>query len=173
MDWKAEARDLVANLNQRMGPSPYDIAWLARLRAADGQARWPELVDWLLEHQAPDGSWGGATVYYHERIIVTLAAVIALCENGHSHGTCVREAVQRGERYLWQHLHLLPRDPFELVGFELIMPTLLGEARNLGLDVPSHACGYAEIQTAKLRLIPSDLLYSPRLTTVHLSLIHI
>jgi halimadienyl-diphosphate synthase len=168
MDLTAEASALVANLSQRMGPSPYDVAWLARLRSPDGGGlRWPELIDWLLERQHPDGSWGGEIVYYHERIIVTLTVAIALHENGHAQNPQVRQAVQRAERYLWQHLHLLPRDPLELVGFELILPTLLGEARSLGLDVPLHACGYEEVQTTKLRLIPPDMLYSPSVTTVH------
>ena len=166
VNYVEEARELVKNLNHRMGPSPYDIAWLARLRtSANGDARWPDLIEWLLENQHPDGSWGGEIVYYHDRIICTLAAAIALCENGHSQQA--QKAIKRAERYLWHHLHLLPRDPFELVGFELIFPTLLAEARTLGLDVPTHTCGYGDIQTAKLRLIPSQMLYSPRISTVH------
>jgi halimadienyl-diphosphate synthase len=148
-----------------MGPSPYDIAWLARLKDGDGEARWPHLIDWLLENQHTDGSWGGKIVYYHDRVICTLAAIIALRENGRHRGA--EEAIDRAEQYLWQHLHLLPRDPFELVGFELILPTLLNRARVLGLDVPRHTCGYGEIQTAKLRLIPPDMLYSPKISTVH------
>jgi len=166
VDYKEEARELVQSLNQRMGPSPYDIAWLARLRnSANGHAHWPDLIEWLLENQRPDGSWGGEIVYYHDRIICTLVAAIALCENGRTQRA--QKAVKRAERYLWHHLHLLPRDPFELVGFELILPTLLDEARALGLDVPAHTCGYGEIQTAKLRLIPPQMLYSPRITAVH------
>lgn len=166
MNYIEEAKELVRNLNNRMGPSPYDIAWLARLRnSANGDARWSELIEWLLENQHPDGSWGGEIVYYHDRIICTLAAAIALQENGHSQQA--QKAIERAEHYLWHHLHLLPRDPFELVGFELIFPTLLGEARALGLDVPSHTCGYGEKQTAKLRLIPPEMLYSPSISTVH------
>jgi halimadienyl-diphosphate synthase len=165
VDYVEEAKELVKNLDQRMGPSPYDIAWMARLRKPDGGPRWPDLIEWLLENQRTDGSWGGDIVYYHDRIICTLAAIIALQENGHTQQS--RKAIEHGERYLWQHLHLLPRDPFELVGFELIFPTLLGEARSLDLDVPNHTCGYGEIQTAKLRLIPPEKLYSPSISTVH------
>lgn len=166
MSYKEEARQLVRSLNQRMGPSPYDIAWLARLGdPSNGRDRWPDLIEWLLENQHPDGSWGGKIVYYHDRIICTLAAAIALHERGN--GEASREAVRQAELYLWRHLHLLPHDPYELVGFELIFPTLLAEARALGMDVPTHTCGYGEMQTEKLRLIPPDMLYSREISAVH------
>ncbi len=165
MDYIEEARELVRNLDQRMGPSPYDIAWMARLRTEDGEPRWPDLIDWLLENQHPDGSWGGEIEYYHDRIICTLIAIIALRENGQTKQA--QEAIKRGERYLWHHMHMLPHDPFELVGFELIFPTLLNEAQSLDLDVPAHTCGYGEIQTAKLRMIPPRMLYSPHISTVY------
>jgi halimadienyl-diphosphate synthase len=165
MDYRSEARDLICNLRQRMGPSAYDIAWMARLRMPDGGPRWPDLIDWLLDNQRSDGSWGGEIVYYHERIICTLTALLALRQNGFTR--YAQESLKRAERYVWRHLHLLPRDPFELVGFELLLPTLLLEAQAMGLDVPTHTCGYGEIQTAKLRLIPPDLLYSPQVSTIH------
>ncbi len=166
MDYKREAQLLVQNLSQQMSPSAYDIAWLARLdQSGRGEARWPGLIDWLLENQLADGSWGGTVVYYHDRIISTLAALIALHTYRHDPRTPC--AIQRAERYLWQHLHLLRRDPFELVGFELLLPTLLQEAQSLGLNVPRHTYGYGEIQTAKLRLIPPEMLYSPRVTVAH------
>ena len=161
-----EAQALVHSLNHRLGPSPYDIAWLTRLRdPADGAPRWPDLIEWLLSNQHLDGSWGSEIEYYHDRIICTLSAAIALGQNGHAKSA--RDALGKAERYLWHHLHLLPRDPFELVGFELILPTLLNEAREMGLDVPTHTCGYGKIQTAKLRMIPPDLLYSPYISTVY------
>jgi halimadienyl-diphosphate synthase len=165
MDYIAEAKELVKNLNQRMGPSAYDIAWMARLKSEDGGPRWPDLIDWLLNNQYDDGSWGGKIQYYHDRIICTLISAIALFE--YRDDFSVEQSVQRAEQYIWSHLHLLPRDPFELVGFELIVPTLMEEARFLGLDVPRHTCGYGEIQTAKLRLIPLEKLYSPKISTVH------
>ncbi len=165
MDYIQEAKNLVKNLNQRMNPSPYDIGWMARLKDDGGGPRWPYLIDWLIENQKSDGSWGGEIEYYHDRIICSLIAIIALKENGHS--LEAQQAIKRGEHYVWNHLHLLRRDPFELAGFELIIPTLLLEAQGLGLDVPLHTCGYGEIQTAKLRLIPSDMLYSPYISTVY------
>ena len=77
------ARKLACNLQGRLGASAYDVAWLARL--SDGASvRWPQLTDWLLDNQWLDGSWGGTIRYYHDRILSTLAAVIALKE--HSDG---------------------------------------------------------------------------------------
>lgn len=165
MDYIQEAKNLVKNLDQRMGPSAYDTAWMARVKAPDSGPQWPELIEWLLENQRVDGSWGGEIEYYHDRIICTLSAIITL--NEYRDRTLIEQSISYGEKYIWSHLHLLPRDPFELVGFELIVPTLMGEARSLGLDVPQHTCGYDKIQTEKIRLIPADKLYSPQISTVH------
>jgi halimadienyl-diphosphate synthase len=160
MDLRAEARALVQGLSCRLGPSPYDIAWLARIPAnGSREPRWPELVDWLLEHQWPDGSWGGAIPYYHDRILCTLTSMISLKERGEH--PAVAQAIARGEQYVWNNVHFLFHDPIELVGFELLLPTLLAQARALDLDVPSHSCGYGRIRAAKLRLLPVDLLYEP------------
>ena len=160
MDIKAEARALVQGLAGRMNASPYDIAWLARLPSSDGAgARWPDLVDWLLDHQWLDGSWGSAIPYYHDRILCTLTAIIALRES--TAGAQVDAAIRRGEGYIWRNFHFLHHDPVELVGFELIFPTLLAQARTLGLDVPSHSCGYGRIRGAKLRLLPTEAIYAP------------
>jgi len=160
MDIKAEAKKLVRNLAGRIGPSAYDIAWMARLPADNGDGRrWPELIDWLVEHQWPDGSWGGAIPYHHDRILCTLTAIIALREQETDPN--VSEAIRRGEQYIWNNLHFLHHDPIELVGFELILPTLLAQARGLDLDVPSHSCGYGRIRAAKLHLLPMEMLYTP------------
>lgn len=160
------AQELVKTLNQKMGPSAYDIAWLARLQnLPHANGHWQGMRAWLLENQRPDGSWGGEIAYYHDRVICTLAALVALSEV--SHVAESREAIQRGEAYLWKHFHLLHTDPFELVGFELLLPTLLDEALALGLQVPSQALGYREIRETKLQLIPSEKLYAPNLSTAH------
>jgi halimadienyl-diphosphate synthase len=160
VDLKAEARALVSSLNGRMNASPYDIAWLARLPSDhSSEARWPDLLDWLLEHQWADGSWGSPIPYFHDRILCTLMAVIALRER--AQGERAAESIWRGERYIWRNFHYLHHDPIELVGFELIFPTLLAQARTLGLDVPAHSCGYGRIRGAKLRLLPTEALYAP------------
>ena len=160
MDPRIEAKELVENLDQRMGPSPYDTAWLARLRnPGTNTSRWPDLIEWLLNNQHPDGSWGGKITYYHDRVICTLAAIIALKEHGI--GYQVEEPIARGARYIWHNLTRLRHDPMEAAGFELLFPSLLMEAQALDLNVPAHTCGYGRIREAKLRMIPPGMLYSP------------
>lgn len=166
MKLETRVRKLVKGLRGHMGSSPYDIAWMARVPDPIGDGlRWPYLIDWLIAHQQPDGSWGGSIRYYHDRILCTLTAIIALKDNGEE--PVVKQAIMRGEKYIWHNLHRLRHDPFELVGFELILPTLLIEALDLGLDIPRHTCGYGRIRQQKLGLIPPALLYSPKVTTVH------
>src|SRR5688500_18592860 len=93
-----EARDVVQNLNQRMGPSAYDIACTAKVKRPGSEGpRWPHMIDWLLANQHPDGSWGGKIHYYHDRIICTLAAAIALIKNARHYD--VQEAIGRAESY--------------------------------------------------------------------------
>jgi halimadienyl-diphosphate synthase len=160
MDLKDRARALVSGLDGRMNASAYDIAWLARLPCDGGSgARWPDLLDWLSEHQWVDGSWGSAIPYFHDRILCTLMAIIALSEQ--APGARAAAAIRHGERYIWRNFHYLHYDPVELVGFELIFPTLLAQARTLGLDVPAHSCGYGRIRGAKLRLLPTEAMYAP------------
>ena len=137
MNLEAEAKKLIQDRRGEIGPSPYDVAWMARVSIDDkGGARWPELIDWLIEHQWLDGSWGGPIRYYHDRIVCTLAAIIALKEQGI--GEDVDQAIMQGERYIWNNLQFLHHDPIELVGFELILPTLMAQARAVELGVPDH-----------------------------------
>lgn len=168
MDLQAAAADLVRGLKQRMSPSLYDAAWLLRLRDEAGASSYPDYLDWLLSRQHANGSWGSAVRYYHhDRVICTLIAAIALSEMDAT--LQIRQAVARAEKYLWQHLHLVFRDTAfpELVGFELLFPMLMDEARRNGLRVPSHNYGMSGLKAEKLRLIPPEMLFSKTVTTVH------
>src|SRR5438105_3378636 len=119
-----EALDLPRLPEQRPGiaGTAYDTAWLAGVPALTGRtaSHFPAALDWLVEHQWPDGSWGGAVRYEHDRILCTLAALAPLATFGHNARAWA--CVQRGVRYLWQHGHLLAGEPAELVGFELLLP---------------------------------------------------
>lgn len=139
-------KDLIDRLTDKIGPghmssTAYDTAWGARLGELDcdlsGQA-----LAWLTEHQLPDGSWGAqAPFYYHDRVICTLAAMIALSQSDRrGFGKVQFEKGQQAlERLLSGATAGLRADPHgETIGFEMIAPTLVTEAEQLGLIPPQR-----------------------------------
>ena len=127
------AAELVSGLGAgRMGGAAYDTAWVAR---ASNALRQPAVV-WLLGHQHADGSWGGTIEHTYDRVLSTLAAVVALASRPESRGAHASR-IERGCRYLERAMWRLPGDPRpEPVAFELIAPRLIADARQLGLAAP-------------------------------------
>src|ERR1043166_191100 len=86
-EWERRMSDLITKLINEIGPghmgaTAYDTAWAARLGEVDWNLSSHSLA-WLVENQLPDGSWGAsAPFYYHDRVICTLAAMIALSYRG-------------------------------------------------------------------------------------------
>ncbi len=145
----------------------YDTAWLASVPDPSNplRSRYPAALQWLVDRQLPDGSWGGSVRYEHDRVLCTLAALTPLALFGRRGKD--RAAVQAGTRYLWQHGHLLAGEPTEMVGFELLLPMLLQRAESAGIETPPHIDIYERQRAEKLRLIPTEKLYSPATTVVH------
>jgi halimadienyl-diphosphate synthase len=114
----------------------YDTAWVARLGEIDSDLS-DRALFWLREHQLPDGSWGAVKpAYYHDRLVSTLAAMIALINRDPN----ARDRMQIGrgllalETIIDNTSPLLKSDPeFMTVGFEMIAPTLVREAERLGI----------------------------------------
>jgi halimadienyl-diphosphate synthase len=145
----------------------YDTAWLASVPAnGEGSGpRFPDALQWLVDNQLPDGSWGGSIRYEHDRVLCTLAALVPLVKFA-----SFREAdssVAAGTRYLWQRGHALSSEPTELVAFELLLPAMIRRAQAAGLKIPPHLDIYATQRAEKMNLIPAGALYSPRVTVVH------
>ena len=124
-----------------MTPSVYETAQVLRFC--------PELIDvdevvhWLLTMQRPDGGWGeeGAPLY---RDAPTLAAILAL----RSQDQCARinKAWNDGVRFLEaQSTCIQPEDGEYLsAAIELIMPTLLDQAGDMGISLPRDRFRYLE-----------------------------
>ncbi len=120
----------------KMSSLPYDTAWVARLGEVDYSLSNHALA-WLSDSQLPDGSWGAQTpYYYHDRVISTLAAMLALMRRGRrSHDRVQIEnglaALERMTQGATQGLRADPNG--STVGFEMIIPTLVEEAETLGI----------------------------------------
>ncbi len=145
----------------------YDTAWVAGLPSETDprSSRFPSALQWLVENQHPDGSWGSLVRYDHDRLLCTLAAIAPLAALGREPRH--QEALARGTRYLWEHDHRLGSELVEPVGFELLVPALAQRAHNAGIAVPGGLDIYGPQRAEKLRLIPPSALYSPQVTVVH------
>ncbi|WP_420645225.1 cyclase [Candidatus Leptofilum sp.] len=132
MDLKKKIISLLDSIgSSQITPSPYDTAWVARLSTI-GLPLGFEALEWLRQNQLADGCWGAEKpIYYHERAICTLAAVIALAKYGDESD---RARWQKGLVSLEMTLNRLHTDLMGYtIGFELIFPTLLSEAEELGI----------------------------------------
>lgn len=169
LDLENDARQLLNKLDRTaMSNTVYDTAWVARVTEGNGSSdpAFPETLEWLRQNQYPDGSWGAPIRYYHDQVISTLSAIVALAENGDPIKNA--KAIQRGESYIHRSIQFLHHDPFETVGFELILPVLLEKSRQLGLDLPYEKCSkYYSLRERKLQLIPHQMIYSRGVTTTH------
>ena len=120
----------------RMGTTAYDTAWVARLYDIDPNVS-NDALRWISENQLPDGSWGAqAPIYYHDRIVSTLAAMNLLSMRGRR--AFDRVQIEKGQQALEQltsnATHQLSTDMNgATIGFELIAPTLVAEAEKLGV----------------------------------------
>jgi halimadienyl-diphosphate synthase len=119
-----------------MSNTPYDTAWIARLKEVDSELS-DQALSWICEHQLNDGSWGANfPFYYHDRVICTLSSMIALTYRGRRAQDKLQ--IQKGLEAL-EHITagatkgLLLDTSGATVGFELIVPTLVAEAEQLGI----------------------------------------
>ncbi|MBU0492149.1 MAG: hypothetical protein KKB13_09905 [Chloroflexi bacterium] len=145
-----------------MTPTAYDTAWVGQVLTADGLPAYPAALQWVRDHQLPDGSWGAAAVeVVHDRIICTLACLLALIrhgEDGHS------ECVQRGVSYIAARAPFLAHET-ESIAFELLALQLLDDLKRLGLVVPrEYFARYEPMRAAKLAQLPPEMTYRRDLT---------
>jgi halimadienyl-diphosphate synthase len=145
----------------------YDTAWIARLAPHFTDRGFDEALDWIRRKQHEDGSWGGEILHYHDRIVSTLSAIIALHHAGR--GPEDYQRLQRGESFLWQENGRLHHDANDTIGFPVLVIALVNEAIALGLDVPRDL--YRDIAKVEKKL--NMLGHNPqtwRQTTLLLSL---
>ncbi|AEE82229.1 ent-kaurene synthetase A-like protein [Arabidopsis thaliana] len=148
--------------------SAYDTAWVALIDAGDKTPAFPSAVKWIAENQLSDGSWGDAYLFsYHDRLINTLACVVALrswnlfphqCNKGI---TFFRENIGKLEDENDEHMP---------IGFEVAFPSLLEIARGINIDVPYDSPVLKDIyakKELKLTRIPKEIMHKIPTTLLH------
>ena len=148
--------------------TPYDTAWVASVHDPENHQKpaFPESLNWLQSHQHPDGSWGTETIYYHDRVLSTLIACLVMAEWSDIYPPDGQ--IENGLRSIWRNTTNLQRDPYEPVGFDLIMPSLLDRAYRLGFRLPyGHFDNHRLRRQKKLAMIPPHLLYSRLVPTTY------
>ncbi|GAB4194184.1 MAG: hypothetical protein OHK0022_09910 [Roseiflexaceae bacterium] len=150
----SDLRRLVSDLGTNGGAfsaSIYDTAQVLRLAPPSSGAQ--PALDWLIEQQHEDGGWGNPA-FPRARDVSSLAAVLAI--HTHDRSPRGRKAVEDGLSFLRRQASLwegpLPDDlP---VGVELLLPALLQEASELGLDLPlSHYTSLIELGRKRRRMV--------------------
>lgn len=77
--------------------SAYDTAWVALVPRLDGGEgpQFPTAVQWILNNQLPDGSWGDSDLFSaYDRLINTLACVVTLTKWSLEPETCKKGTVK-------------------------------------------------------------------------------
>ncbi|KAL0642483.1 hypothetical protein Bca4012_040773 [Brassica carinata] len=114
--------------------SAYDTAWVALIDAGDETPAFPSAVKWIANNQLSDSSWGDAHLFsYHDRLINTLACVVALTSWNLFPHQC-----HKGIMFFRENIGKLEEEDDEHmpIGFEVAFPSLLEIARGINIDVP-------------------------------------
>ncbi|KAL0845718.1 hypothetical protein Bca101_018964 [Brassica carinata] len=148
--------------------SAYDTAWVALIDAGDKTPAFPSAVKWIVDNQLSDGSWGDAHLFsYHDRLINTLACVVALRSwnlfphQSHKGITFFQENVDKLKEEDDEHMP---------IGFEVAFPSLLEIARGINIDVPYDTPVLKDIyakKELKLTRISKEIMHKIPTTLLH------
>nr|BAJ39816.1 ent-kaurene synthase [Liochlaena subulata] len=169
--WIEEIRAMMGSMTDgEITNSPYDTAWVALVPALDGSdgPQFPKSLQWIIENQFSDGSWGDRGYFsYYDRVCNTLACIIALktWKTGSA-------AVEKGVEFIQKNLQAMEteEDAHMMIGFEIVFPALISYAKSLDLDLPFDAPIIAKISAErekKLAKIPMDILHKVPTTLLH------
>ena len=113
-------------------------AWLERPEEPTEQA-FPGALDWLLHNQRGDGTWGAGIDHHHDRVVSTLAAMVALAkwrELAVGSEAAIQERISAAAWGLAGYFARLRHDLQSTAAFAATVSALLAEIRWRGIPVP-------------------------------------
>nr|UVC58047.1 CPS2 protein [Isodon rubescens] len=153
---------LMSSGDGRISVAPYDTSIVALIKDLEGRdaPEFPSCLEWIAENQMSDGSWGDEFFCIYDRVVNTLACVVALKSwNVHA------DKIEKGVLYMKENVHKLKDGNIEHMtsGFEIVVPAIIERAKALGIQgLPYDDPIIKEIYSTKerrLSKIPKDLIY--------------
>ncbi|KAH9677044.1 Ent-kaur-16-ene synthase [Citrus sinensis] len=117
--------------------SPYDTAWVAMVPSLElPQAPcFPQCINWLLDNQVNDGSWGlhnRPSWLVKDAVLCTLACVLALKRWGIG-----EEQMNKGIQFIMSNFASVTDEKQQTpIGFDIIFPGMIECAQDLNLNLP-------------------------------------
>ncbi|KAI0523969.1 hypothetical protein KFK09_003333 [Dendrobium nobile] len=165
-----EIKDMFLRLGDgEISPSAYDTAWIARIPSVNdpNKPQFPTTLQWILKNQLNDGSWGEPSFFsLYDRLVCTLSCVLTLTlwKQG-------EELIANGLHFLQTHIQDLDKEKsIRTVGFEMIFPSMLNEAKIIGLNLPYDLpCikHIIKLREEKKSRIPMEVMHSVQTTLLH------
>ncbi|KAL5707793.1 muconate cycloisomerase [Ranunculus cassubicifolius] len=150
--------------------SAYDTAWVSLVEdnTRTDTPLFPTCLEWIINNQLPDGSWGDRHYFNaYDRLSCTLACVVAL-----KRWNINPKGVRKGLDFLVQNLHALQdEDPEHILsGFEVTFTSLIQLAKTLELEGLENSAVLEDLyhkRELKLKRIPKEILYNVPTTLLH------
>ncbi|KAL3512624.1 hypothetical protein ACH5RR_025341 [Cinchona calisaya] len=117
--------------------SAYDTAWVAMVPSRDSPNKpsFPQCLDWIIENQQQDGSWGllpKHPLLVNDSLSCTMACVLALTK-----WRVGEQLVTKGLEFVGSHVFATTcKDQLCPIGFDIVFPSMMNEAIKLGLNLP-------------------------------------
>nr|AAQ72565.1 ent-kaurene synthase like-6 [Oryza sativa Japonica Group] len=121
----------------QLSPSSYDTAWVAMVpvQGSHQTPRFPQCIEWILQNQHDDGSWGTnlpGSVVNKDILLCTLACVVAL-----KRWNTGRDHISRGLNFIGKNFWVaMDEQTIAPVGFNITFSGLLNLATGTGLEFP-------------------------------------
>nr|UVC58049.1 KSL11 protein [Isodon rubescens] len=120
-----------------ISPSAYDTAWVAMVPArgySDGKPRFPECLDWIVENQNSDGSWGvQSPSMLKNSLSCTLACLLPL----RKWNVASPQLLRKGLEFIRSSAPAATdKDQISPIGFDIVFPMMIQYANDLNLELP-------------------------------------
>ncbi|XP_054814992.1 ent-kaur-16-ene synthase, chloroplastic-like isoform X3 [Prosopis cineraria] len=141
--------------NVELSVSSYDTAWVAMIPSPTSpqDPLFPQSLNWLLENQHIDGSWGlpgcNNELLSKDSLLSTLACVLTLKQ-----WSVGEQQINRGLGYIESNIAAAHDDKqLSPIGFDIIFSHLIEQAQNMNLNLPfGGKCSGSFVQKRELEL---------------------